>query len=80
MERSNNMRLKDVKVGDKFQSVVYGRICKVTGTITKIGTVNIQFSSDYMGRTLEGIKIPKRALVGGYVVREDTLFDVIESN
>jgi hypothetical protein len=75
----NTITLKEVKIGDEFNSVQYGKICPTGGTISKIGRVNLEFSGLYMGRHLvTGIKLPKQSLVGGLVKRSGVLYNVTQ--
>ncbi|MDR8093109.1 hypothetical protein KPB05_37265 [Burkholderia gladioli] len=79
MTVENSISVNEIKLGDRFASVRRDGTAATGGTITKVGPVDIEFSLSYMGRIrVEGVRLPKANLVGGCVLREGKLFEVIE--
>lgn len=77
-EWGNDLHLDDLRVGDEFSTPGSRRVAKTGGTITKISRVNIAYDSVYemTGQTMH-LKISKHELVGGKVLRGNTVHEVV---
>ncbi len=71
--------IANIKAGDRFQSVKYGNTAPTGGVIEKVGPANITFGGQYMGNPISGVKLPRAALVGGKIVRDGVVYDVVSS-
>jgi len=69
--------IANIKAGDRFQSVKYGNTAPTGGVIEKVGPANIVFGGEYMGNPISGVKLPRAALVGGKIVRDGVVYDVV---
>lgn len=72
--------IANIKAGDRFQSVKYGNTAPTGGVIEKVGPANITFGGEYMGNPISGVKLPRAALVGGKIVRDGVVYDVVATD
>ena len=72
--------IANIKAGDRFQSVKYGNTAPTGGVIEKVGPANITFGGQYMGNPISGVKLPRAALVGGKIVRDGVVYDVVATD
>lgn len=70
------LSIKDLKIGDIFETPGSRRQASTDGTITKLGRTKITGTRDYMGHPTT-ITLEKSDLVGGRVRRGDTVYSVI---
>ncbi|MDN7880100.1 hypothetical protein [Burkholderia aenigmatica] len=79
MTAATSISINEIKSGDQFASAPSNGAVATGGTITKIGPVNIEFALSCVGQSqVAGACLPKANLVGGCILREGKLFEVIE--
>lgn len=70
-----DLTLRDLVVGDDFETRGSPRCCAVSGRIVKLTTARVQYERDYMGKPVT-VEISKRELYGAHVLRGVVMHEI----